>query len=152
MNTPAPLAAAHALAPKLAGLCWGIGGSTLLHHLGLEAAPRDLDVFTTADNFAQVHAVLTAACGAPGERPPHPRYACAQFARFTTAQGVSIDLMADIAVRTDSGVQRWQFDPASIEHRNGLQWMRAQDWLTLYQLFDRPQRVAQLTAYLAERA
>jgi hypothetical protein len=150
MNSePAPLAAAHALAPLLAHCTWAIGGSTLLYHLGIEPAPRDLDIFTTAQDFARVQAALIEVCG-PGHRPQHPRYASAQFAHFTTAQGVSIDLMADIAVRTGQGLQHWQFDPATIVDESGLPWMRAQDWLTLYALFDRPQRVAQLRAYLAQ--
>jgi hypothetical protein len=151
MNALAPLAAAHALAPKLAGLHWGIGGSTLLHHLGLEPAPRDLDLITTEAHYPAVHAVLTQVFGA-GSRPQHPRYVSAHFARFQDASALSVDLMADIAVRTAQGIERWQFDPAAVMVHDGLPWMRAQDWLTLYQLFDRPQRVAQLTAYLAERA
>ena len=41
------------------------------------------------------------------------------------------------------------FDPQTVEQADGLPWMRPQDWRDLYALFDRPERVRQLTDYLA---
>jgi hypothetical protein len=147
LQRPAPLSLAHEIAPLLVGLRWAIGGSVLLHRLGLEAAPRDLDVVTTPGDFEAVRTRL-------GSRlqqlniAPHPRYASRQFARLASSTGIQIDLMADIAVHTQAGVQTWAFDAATIEQHDGLPWMRAADWLQLYNLFDRPQRVAQLAQYL----
>jgi len=76
-----PLALARELAPQLAGYCWAIGGSTLLQHLDLVEQPRDLDIATTAADFAAVRAVL-AARGQDITPPPHPQYATRHFARF----------------------------------------------------------------------
>lgn len=144
---PPPRALAATLAAPLAGRCWAIGGSTLLHHLGLEPAPVDLDIVTPPDQFEPIAAMLAARFG-PGLRPAHPRFRSGHFMRFN-AGGVPLDLMADIAVQTGDALVHWHFDPLHIDHVDGLPWMRAADWLTLYTLFDRPARARQLEAWLA---
>ena len=63
---------------------------------------------------------------------------------------VPVDLFAEVRVETSSGFLEWAFDPAVLELRDGLPWMRAEDWVQLYQLFNRPARVKALTDYLAE--
>ncbi|MFM2398286.1 MAG: hypothetical protein RL341_443 [Pseudomonadota bacterium] len=148
---PAPLALARQIAPALHGLSWAIGGSVLLHRLGLEAAPRDLDIVTTDQDFAPLCAQLAQHLQRI-ERTPHPRYISQHFARFVSPQNVSVDVMASIAVRGAQGEHTWAFDPATIEQQGGLPWMRAADWLVLYRLFDRPVRVAQLAQYLGSVA
>jgi hypothetical protein len=57
--------------------------------------------------------------------------------------------MAGIAVESNGTLVHWAFDPLRTEHIDGLPWMRADDWLALYRLFDRPARVRQIEAYLA---
>ena len=147
---PPPRELAALLAAPLAGRCWAIGGSTLLHHLGLEPAPADLDLVTPPAHFEPIAAVLAARFG-PGQRPAHPRYRSAHFLRFD-AGGVPLDLMAGIAVHTGGALVHWHFDPLHIDHADGLPWMRATDWLALYTLFDRPARARQLEAWLAAPA
>ncbi|MGL4574686.1 MAG: hypothetical protein ACRCV9_07850, partial [Burkholderiaceae bacterium] len=78
-SAPAPLALAHHIAPTLNGLQWAIGGSVLLHRLGLEAAPRDLDIVTTDQDFAPLCAQLAQQLQRI-ERTPHPRYVSQHFA------------------------------------------------------------------------
>ena len=148
MTMPPPLALAHALAPALAGLHWGIGGSCLLHHLGLEAAPRDLDIVTTPEHFEVLRQRVEGRLG-PGQRPPHPDYRTRHFLQFVSPQGVGLDLLAGIAVRRGDGLASWHFDPASVQTDDGLPWMRVADWLQLYRLFGRSARVARLEAWLA---
>ena len=58
--------------------------------------------------------------------------------------------LREVRVETSDGVHEWAFDPATLELRDGLPWMRAEDWVQLYKLFDRPTRVKALTDYLAE--
>ena len=62
---------------------------------------------------------------------------------------VSVDLFADVRVETSNGILEWAFDPAGLEWRDSLPWMRAVDWVQLYKLFNRPARVKALTDYLA---
>jgi hypothetical protein len=147
-NLPPPIVLAHRLTPLLAGLEWGIGGSTLLFHLGLETAPADLDIVTTPAQFDELEKRLSQHLG-PSFRPSHRAYRSLHFAKFRSSAGVGVDVMADIAVRLGSALEHWQFDPQTITHADGLPWMRAADWVVLYRLFQRPARVSQLTAYLA---
>lgn len=145
---PPALALARRIAPLLGDLPWGIGGSVLLHHLGLEPAPADLDVVTTVEAFPELRDRLAGVLE-PAAHTPHPKYLSAGFARLADAQGVVVEVMAGIAV-VDGGLRStWEFHPATIVRADGLPWMSAGDWLELYRLFDRPARVAQLQRYLA---
>ena len=150
MRHPAPLALAQAVAPLLAGLGWGIGGSTLLYRLGLEADPQDLDLVVQPTAFAGAEQRLLAMLD-PLPRPPHPHNRTEHFARFVADDGTRLDLMAGIAVSTPAGVQGWTFDPGRVERDGALAWMHPEDWLELYRLFDRPYRVVQLEQWLSAR-
>jgi hypothetical protein len=146
VTLPAPVHLAHVVAPRLAGLRWAIGGSTLLWSLGLEAAPQDLDVFVVEQDFDEALSRLEPVLGG-SHRPAG--FAAQRVARFAAPDRTEMDLVAGIAASTAQGVVHWSFDAATpIEHRGGLPWMRAEDWLTLYRLFGRPHRVAQLERFL----
>ena len=147
MEIPPPVRLAHDLAPILRGLDWGIGGSSLLWDLGLAEAPRDLDLVTTAAHFPEVRRLISLKLGEAFDTP-HPVYRSRFFARFAPSGPVSVDLFAEVRVETPNGILEWTFDPASLELREGLPWMRAEDWLQLYKLFNRPARVKALTDYL----
>ena len=142
---------AQQIAPLLAGKDWGIGGSLLLWKLGIEPRPNDLDIMTTAAHFGVVSRPLEEKFGA-GVRTPHPAFRSAHFARFSTDAGVSIDLFAGVRVERGGQSSSWNFDPRSVMEWRGLPWMRPADWLELYELFDRPERVNALIRYLAARA
>lgn len=145
--TPPPLSLARRIAPLLEDIPWGIGGSVLLHHLGLEPAPSDLDVVTTVDAFPVVRDRLAGVLAVRAPKP-HRNYLSAGFVRLADEQGVVVEVMAGIAV-VDGGIRRaWEFRPGTVERVDGLPWMSAQDWLALYRLFDRPARVALLQRYL----
>ncbi len=126
---------------------WGIGGSVLLLHLGLLESARDVDLVCSVQSFAQIRQRLQPQCT---ELPvlPHPHYCSGHFARLLTPDGVVLELMADIAVYRDGKRQSWPFEPASVIWQQQLPWMQPGQWLTLYQLFDRPQRVSCLQDYL----
>jgi len=60
-----------------------------------------------------------------------------------------VDLFAEVRVETSNGVAEWAFQSANLDVRDNLPWMRAEDWLHLYQLFDRPMQVQALRDYLS---
>jgi len=142
-TSPSPLLLAHELAPSLSGLQWGIGGSLLLHHLKLVTDPQDLDIVTTLEDFPELQTRLLSILG-PASQIDHPTYASTHFSRFTSPHGVNLDVMADIRVRTTTGLKSWEFDPRTVVKTNGLPWMHPRDWLNVYEMFDRPERVASL--------
>ena len=147
MACPPPLILAHELAPLLARLHWGIGGSLLLYRLKLVTLPQDLDVVTTPEDFPDLRKRLSSYLGAPTQIA-HPTYASTHFSQFTSPRGVNLDVMAGIQVRKSTGFKAWEFNPRTLLKANGLPWMQAQDWLDLYEMFDRPERVALLRTYL----
>jgi hypothetical protein len=72
----------------------------------------------------------------------------APFLPLHLPHGVTLDVMAGIRVRTGVGFKSWEFNPRSGVMTNGLPWMRPQDWLNLYEMFDRPERVILLRIHL----
>ncbi len=148
MIEPLPLNLAQEIAPSLANFHWGIGGSLLLWKLGLEPNPRDLDIMTTAEHFPSVSQRIAQKLG-EGVRTPHATFQSTCFARFDSAGAVSVDLFADVRVKRPDAMVSWNFDPQRIEQWRGLPWMLPNDWLELYELFDRRERVKSLREYLA---
>jgi len=146
---PGPLLLAREIAPLLTRLDWGIGGSTLLFKLGLIDSPRDLDLVVMPRHFESARSRLSSLLTL---RPtaPHPTYVSKHFARFISATDVGVDIMASIAVRSESTLTTWDFDPRTLSHDDGLPWMRAEDWVCLYRLFGRHERAQQLADYLAK--
>lgn len=139
------------LLPVLSQYRFGVGGSLLLTELGLLNQARDLDLVCVAADFAAISRALT-------ELPhpwlrrltvsAHPLYQSEYFERFVAADGTELDLMANIRVQQDGSMVRWQFDETQLQQRHAIPWMSAQQWLELYQLFQRPQRVDLLRQFL----
>jgi len=128
---------------------FGIGGSCLLWQLGLEPAPNDIDIVCTEQDFPAICQQLSASF-TPQVTPPHPQYASTCFMRFCRDGWPDIELMAGIRVKRADTQVSWSFQPQRCHWHNGVCWMPPADWLQLYQLFDRPQRVAQLRRYLVQ--
>ncbi|MDP5185838.1 MAG: hypothetical protein NWQ30_01575 [Alishewanella sp.] len=147
----------NALTEQLTALCrlladkqFGVGGSCLLWQLGLVDKPTDIDLVCTEADFAAISALLTNAGYQAQAIKSDPMYATAKFSHFTYAGGRSIDLMAGIAVRKDNGVSAFTFHPERCRWQDGICWMPPADWLHIYQLFGRSERVAQLRQYLVQ--
>jgi hypothetical protein len=64
---------ARRISPLIGHLQWAIGGSLLLHHLGLNVEPRDLDIVRTLEDFGQISECLASAFGNPSQTS-HPSY------------------------------------------------------------------------------
>lgn len=139
------------LLPALNKYRVGVGGSLLLTELGLLQQARDLDLVCVADDFDAIVETLSTSVS-PVLRPltlaPHPLYQSGCFARFADTAGTEIDLMANIKVQHAGNVTHWQFDDSQLQWRHSVPWMSAQQWLELYQLFQRPERVALLQQWL----
>jgi hypothetical protein len=145
------LALAHALVARADVREWAIGGSAMLHLRGvIETLPRDLDIVTTVADFEEVCASLPeqfVRC----DPAAHPDYASTRFRTFQSADGTKVDVMAGIAVIKNGVRTTWTFDSTRIEIVDGLPLMWLDDWLDLYTLFDRPQRVEQIESYLRRK-
>ena len=149
MNNNKLLIQLQQLSELLRPFQFGVGGSCLLWHLGLEVTPNDIDIVCSEDDFAaSCHAL--AAQYQLQHSPPHSEYATAHFARFSRAGWPDIELMAGIAVKQNDSITHWHFNPQRCHWQNGVCWMPPADWLTLYQLFNRPERVTQLRHYLVQ--
>lgn len=135
------------LLPSLQGYRFGVGGSLLLCELGLLSQARDLDLVCVAADFAQITSVLNRTLR-PITVAPHPYYQSRCFACFVATDGTQLDLMADIAIVQADQYISWQFEESQLQIRQGIPWMSAEQWLELYQLFQRPQRVALLQKFL----
>lgn len=131
---------------------WGIGGSCLLRRHGVVSQHRDIDIVCSASTFVLLHQAFAR----QGWQllPPLPLgpLQSDHFARWRTPDGQIIELMAGINVVQQGIERRWCFSPSTVEWMHELPWMRLADWLTLYQLFERPQRVAQLQRHIAQNA
>lgn len=108
---------------------------------------QDLYIVTMPEDFPELQKRLAALLGAPVQ-VDHPTYASKDFSRFTSPGGVNLDVMAGIRVRTSTGLKSWDFNPHTLLMANGLPWMQAQDWLDLYEMFDRPERATVLRDHL----
>lgn len=127
---------------------WGIGGSLLLVEQQLQQDFRDIDLVCT-EVLAPALDALLLRLATPLQTTPHPQYCSQFFRRYQHPSGLVIELMAGIAVRQSSGaLQHWQFDPLTVQRRHGLPWMTLHDWLELYQLFERPEKVTLINAAL----
>ncbi len=142
---PKSIQLARQIAPRLEGLCWGIGGSSLLWRYDNLHTPDDLDIVTTPADFS----VFCARVVPHVQKTPRISsnvYASDQFATFIAKDGTQMDVMAGIAVMKLGMRIRWEFDPQNIEIDDDLPWMMLADWKALYTLFDRPARVVQIDA------
>jgi len=139
------------LLPQLLRYRFGVGGSLLLTELGLLQQARDLDLVCAAEDFAAICQKLSSSTHPKLQQltvPPHPLYQSEYFARFVAPDGTELDVMANIRVQQAGGLINWPFDHTQLQNRAGIPWMRAQQWLELYQLFQRPERVVLLRQYL----
>lgn len=133
---------------------WGLGGSSLLHYLGADVTPRDLDVVIHFDDV-ELGKKLLLEQGATliEEKPSNNEYLTEKFYTFKW-DDIEIDLMARPGIRKQSQTYHMPFDkegPAGFVDVFGHRlWLcSADDWAAYYSLMTgREQRVSQLTPYL----
>ena len=129
---------------------WAIGGSCLLRRLGLLSRHRDIDIVCTAQAVPQLQQRLQQSGWQLLPHAVHPQLQSAQFVRLQHPSGMVVELMAGIKVLQQGVERHWCFSPSRIEQHHQLPWMLLADWLTLYQLFQRPARVQLITAWLRQ--
>ena len=138
------------LLPILRPYRFGVGGSLLLAELGLLQTARDLDLVCVAEDFTGLTEALRESRYPALQQvsvPPHPLYQSEFFARFVDPDGTEIDVMANIRVQQPDKMQEWRFDEAQLQLRHTIPWMSATQWIELYQLFERPERVVMLRQF-----
>lgn len=138
-------------ARTLDGLVWAIGGSVLLGRIGLEPRPNDLDIVTSNEDYAEAFERLTMRFGRPMEGAGDSRLS-EEFARFTDSQGNNIDLVAFIGRPDFESPIFFALTRDKIEFVDSLPWMRPEDWLLIYSIFERPHRVTQLKYYFDSKS
>ncbi len=142
---------AYEIFPLISDLRWGIGGSLLLFHLGLHSEPRDLDIICTLEEFEEINKRLSTIFGDPIPAS-HPSYMSIRFSRFRAKADASVDLIAGVRVlAADGQLMGWDFNPRTVTYADGLPWMRPNDWVDLYAMFNRPEQAALLAQYLSRR-
>lgn len=137
-----------------AEISWGFGGSCLLHYLGLEIMPRDLDVVVAYRDVERARLAIEAA-GAEllEEKCSDNEYLTKKFYTFDW-NGVEVDFMASPGIRRDGLEFFMDFDtrgPWKIIENEGvsLSLSDPNQWLTYYSLMKgREIRVAMLKTYL----
>ncbi len=139
------------LLPILRPLRFGVGGSLLLTELGLLQHARDLDLVCVAEDFEALSQALRDSVDPLLRQvavPPHPLYQSQFFARFVDPAGTEIDVMANIRVQQAGTIKEWRFDETQLDMRHTIPWMSASQWIELYQLFERHERVELLRQFL----
>ena len=129
------------LAPLATLPDWGIGGSLLLVERQLQEAFRDIDL-VCSEAIAPALAARLQQFSTELPVAAHPQYCSRFFRRYQLHSGLVIEVMAGIQVRQSAAMQQWPFVPSRCEQRHGVSWMALTDWLELYQLFERPEKVA----------
>ena len=136
------------LAPLATLPDWGIGGSLLLVERQLQADFRDIDL-VCSEAIAPLLATRLQQFTTELPVATDPQYCSRFFRRYQHDSGLVIELMAGIQVRQQDRLAQWPFDPTRCGQRHGISWMALTDWLELYQLFNRPEKVALIRAALA---
>lgn len=127
---------------------WAIGGSCLLRRIGLLDSHRDIDIVGTAQTLPDMQQRLLHSGWQLLPHIAHPQLQSDQFVRLQHPSGMVVELMAGIKVLQQGVERRWCFSPTRIERHEQLPWMLLADWLTLYQLFQRPERVQLIASQL----
>lgn len=126
-----------------AGIECALGGSGLLHSLGLIDQVRDWDVTTDAP----LEPVRQALAAFPLTSPGHGGAAFATGFRLAlTADGADIDLMGSFAIRTSAGVCRLPTIVAG--SWEGVPTGSPEVWAVAYRLMERHPKADLLSEYL----
>jgi hypothetical protein len=132
-----------------AGVFYALGGSAMLCLRGIASDAHDLDLFVLIEDAPRA-AGLLCSIGEQNNLPLKPEYRTAHFSHYHV-NGVDVDLMADFAVSIHWGTVDY---PSSVLIAEGLPFegatipcMMAEDWLFLYEVLGRTQRVLQLESY-----
>ncbi|MGE5673726.1 MAG: hypothetical protein ACM3XM_07540 [Mycobacterium leprae] len=131
---------------RRAGIPFALGGSGLLHSLGLVSEVHDWDLTTDSPL-----PVVAAALGdLPWVRAAHGEQRYATDYRLAIAvAGVSIDLMGSFAIRTEAGVCHLPTIPVSTWE--GVPVGSPEVWAVAYRLMGRSPKADLLSAYLRQR-
>jgi len=134
------------------GIRWGVGGSILLQHFGLEKEPHDIDIVVAEQDVEGAAQVLNR-IGMRKTGSEQGSYVTLRFLEYVV-DGTDIDVMAGLGIRHSTGIYLYAFDERAVT--DGMLAGAAvvpltalEDWYVLYQLMTgREQRVRVIEDYL----
>lgn len=134
------------------GVHWGVGGSVLLQHFGLENQPHDIDI-VVAEQDAESAAQVLDRLGTRKTRSEQGSYVTFRFLEYVV-DGTDIDVMAGLGIRHSAGIYLYAFDERAVTDSMPagtavVPLTALEDWYVLYQLMvGREQRVRVIENYL----
>ncbi len=128
---------------------WAFGGSLILKHHGLIDEVNDIDIVIEISDAHKVEKALQE-LGAKKQATEKKNYQT-EFFRTFELQGIAIDVMANLKIKNDI-IYPYHFSKSSItaiKRINGvkLNYCSLEEWLVLYYVMNRPQKVELLIDY-----
>jgi hypothetical protein len=138
-----------AQALNASGILWGVGASLLLRQYGLADTCKDIDLLVSVAEIQTADSILSAI----GEKQPEKLsdiYATDYFYEYII-DGVNIDVMAGLKIKTGETVFEYVFDKDSVPHSFSIggvsvPFCTLEEWHALYQLMPGKMHKAQLIA------
>jgi hypothetical protein len=131
---------------------WGVGGSVLLQHFGLESHPHDIDIMV-AEKDADGVALVLDGLGIRRTGAEQGSYVTFRFLEYVV-DGTDIDVMAGFGIRHSAGIYLYAFDERAVTDSMPagtavVPLTALEDWYVLYQLMaGREQRIRVIEDYL----
>jgi hypothetical protein len=118
-------------------ILWGVGASLLLQQYGLTDTCKDIDLLVSVADIQTADHILSA-MGEKQTEKPSGIYATDYFYEYII-DGVNIDVMAGLKIKTGKTVFEYTFDKDSVPHSfpvGGVPvpFCTLEEWYTLYQL------------------
>ena len=132
-------------------ISFAVGSSVLLHLLGLEPEPGDIDLFFPAVEHQRVKAYFESRGELVAPQPQEP-YRTGFF--YTVClDGVQVDLIGHFGVCREGRVYRLAWEkPRRIDWEGlSVPVLSLESWLVFYHLMDRPARARRVRLHLAEQ-
>lgn len=126
-------------------ILWSVGASLLLNRYGLVDNPTDIDITTLASDIHQIDKILSS-IGQKQAESTSDIYLTDYFYEYVI-DGVNVDVMAGLKIRSGNSVFTYDFDKESVPHcfeinNVKIPFSTLEEWSILYQLM--PQREAKV--------
>lgn len=126
-------------------ILWSVGASLLLNRYGLADNPTDIDITVSVSDINKIDLILSAM----GQKQPESTsdiYLTDFFYEYVI-DGINVDVMAGLKIRSGSAVFTYKFDEESVPHsfiinNVNIPFSSLEEWSILYKLM--PQREAKV--------
>jgi hypothetical protein len=133
-------------------IVWGIGGSVMLNHYGLDEQPNDIDILIDLKDIKSANLILSRL----GEKKAWEKaevYSTRHFYEYVI-NGVDVDVISGLTINHSEGAYIYEFDERSIAEvirikDNDVPLTSLEDWFVIYQLIpNREPKVKMVEEYL----